>query len=272
LLRNYVGHYHELALDKYGGHVVDKCWTVADLDMKERIAAELLDHEHSLSQSLYGRFILRNCKIDNFKRKREEWMERERGAQRKKEMFKDVLEDSIVIKGSKAKNLDAVTVPANPNTTSLGFEKGELAELAETDRKKKKKGKKSVATHAEKMLIDSESAPTSNSKHDEIDALFKKSKNKRKRGQPEEAAKDENELDEGNEVMEGVNEAEENIPANKSKKKKKDKDLTNVLNAIDATKKKKAKNKAGEEEGDVEKANKANKANKEKKTKRKFEA
>lgn len=28
-------------------------------------------------------------------------MERERGAQRKKEMFKDVLEDSVVVKGSK---------------------------------------------------------------------------------------------------------------------------------------------------------------------------
>lgn len=50
-----------------------------------------------------------------------------------------------------AKNLDAVSLPANPNTTSLGFEKGELAELAATDIKKKKKGRKSVATHAEKV-------------------------------------------------------------------------------------------------------------------------
>jgi len=34
LLRIFTGYYHLLALNKNGGHVVDKCWAVADLDMK----------------------------------------------------------------------------------------------------------------------------------------------------------------------------------------------------------------------------------------------
>ncbi|RUO96747.1 armadillo-type protein, partial [Jimgerdemannia flammicorona] len=253
LLRNYMGHYHEFAMDKYGGHVVDRCWAVADIDMKEKIAAELLDHEHALSQSFYGRFILRNCKIDSFKRRRDEWIEHERGAQRKKEMFKDILGDVLVIKGSKPNGADAVALPANPNIASLGFEKGELAGLEEAEKKKKKKkGKKSVAEHIEKMFIEEDKSLGVKGKYDEIDALFKKSKSKkRKQGHREEAEMESEAEAEADEVME--KDIEEKPVKEGKKQKRKDMDLMVVLEAIGATKKKRRKEVAE----DGEKAGKA---------------
>jgi nucleolar protein 9 len=47
-----------------------------------------------LSKNFFGKYILRNCNIDHFKRKREEWEEREKGIERKKDMFKDILGDT----------------------------------------------------------------------------------------------------------------------------------------------------------------------------------
>jgi nucleolar protein 9 len=52
-------------------------------------------HEYDLSEHHLGKCILWTCKIDLFKRRYEEWVEREKGMDRKKDMFKDILGDDV---------------------------------------------------------------------------------------------------------------------------------------------------------------------------------
>jgi len=64
--------YGEISCNRYGSHLIDKCWSVSYLKMKESIAEELLDSERELNSNFQGKCVLRNCKIDNFKRNRQE--------------------------------------------------------------------------------------------------------------------------------------------------------------------------------------------------------
>ncbi|OUM65483.1 hypothetical protein PIROE2DRAFT_31868, partial [Piromyces sp. E2] len=77
ILHMFDGNYGEIACNRYGSHLVDKCWAVSDLKMKESIAEELLESERELNSNFHGKFVLRNCKIENFKRNRQEWIEHE---------------------------------------------------------------------------------------------------------------------------------------------------------------------------------------------------
>lgn len=91
MLNQYSGRYAELSMDKYGSHIVDSCWQVADIVFRETIVQELAKREAQLQDSQFGRIILRNCKIEQYKRRPGEWRERERGLERKKQMFKDIV-------------------------------------------------------------------------------------------------------------------------------------------------------------------------------------
>ncbi|KAI8971901.1 armadillo-type protein [Mycotypha africana] len=97
VMRDLLGKYTSLAKDKFGSHIMDKCWLNADIDMKEKIAAELVKHEHELASHYIGKNILWTCKIDQYKRRHDVWVEREKGAERKREMFKDILDDTMPI-------------------------------------------------------------------------------------------------------------------------------------------------------------------------------
>ncbi|KAF9921745.1 Nucleolar protein 9 [Linnemannia zychae] len=268
ILKSFLGKYHMMAKDRYGGHTVDKCWAVSDIEMKEKIAAELLEHEHELSQNFHGKFILRNCKIDQFKRKREEWVEREKGIERKKDMFKDILGDAVLATAhgkQMAKNdtIAAAELPApNPKMAELGFGGGIAGVKTVTEKKKKKKSKKS-SEDPDKMLIkdeDEEMQVREKYKSDEIDKLFKK------RSHAETATPKKNVMNEADSDSDSDGEesdAEKEEP--KKKKKKVSKDLESVLDAIDATKKKKKSKKSKSEDTDSK-----DKKNKKDKEKRKF--
>jgi len=52
---------------------------------KEMIAHELLQNENILRNDIYGRIVLNNCKIDQFKIKQESWKEKEVGYAKKNE-------------------------------------------------------------------------------------------------------------------------------------------------------------------------------------------
>lgn len=101
IMRDLSGKYTALAKDKFGSHILDKCWAAADIDTKEKIAAELVKHEHELASHYIGKSILWTCKIDQYKRRHEEWTEREKGAERKREMFREILDDSPLEKKAK---------------------------------------------------------------------------------------------------------------------------------------------------------------------------
>ncbi|KAG0000396.1 Nucleolar protein 9 [Entomortierella chlamydospora] len=267
ILKSFLGKYHAMALDRYGGHTVDKCWAVSDIEMKEKIATELLEHEHALSQSFHGKFILRNCKIEQFKRKKEEWVEREKGIERKKDMFKDILGDAVLAtangKQQAANGKSNADLPApNPKMADLGFGGGIAGVKTITEKKKKKKSKKS-SEDPDKLLIkdeDEENQAKEKYKSDEIDKLFKK-RSHADNSVPKGKGGDEDV------EMASASESEdsEQEEAPKKKKKKVSKDLESVLDAIDATKKKKKSKKSKSEDSEDKKKSKKDKDSKKRK-------
>jgi len=46
-----------------------------------------------LSSDHFGRFILRNCQVQQFKRRKSDWREKEESKNRKKALFADILDD-----------------------------------------------------------------------------------------------------------------------------------------------------------------------------------
>jgi nucleolar protein 9 len=79
----------ELATDRIGSHLVDSFWKIADLSTKETIAANLVSSESKLNSVQCGRLVWRNCGLDHFKRRRDQWIQRQRGSERAKELFKE---------------------------------------------------------------------------------------------------------------------------------------------------------------------------------------
>ena len=76
-LRALIGHYHLLADDRIGSRVADRCWQVADPFLKAQIATSLLPHEYDLQNSHFGHFFLRKVNLPLFKRKPQEWKDRQ---------------------------------------------------------------------------------------------------------------------------------------------------------------------------------------------------
>jgi nucleolar protein 9 len=68
-----------LATDKFGSHVLDTIFAVSSLDTRTWICEELLLAAPSLTHSFHATFVLRNCALDLFKRRREEWNVYQRG-------------------------------------------------------------------------------------------------------------------------------------------------------------------------------------------------
>ncbi|KNC78971.1 hypothetical protein SARC_08617 [Sphaeroforma arctica JP610] len=110
LMKLLKGSYAKLAMDKYGSRVVDACWAVADLKLKDVLAAELIKSEVALKKDFYGRVIWRNCRLDHFKRKRDAWVSKVIANERKKGMFSDILDDDTAKEG---------TEPSGKNSKSI---------------------------------------------------------------------------------------------------------------------------------------------------------
>ncbi|OMJ08920.1 Nucleolar protein 9, partial [Smittium culicis] len=84
--------YSELALDRFGSHIVDSCWNVADLNFKKSIAEELSRDANTLRSSFFGKFVWQNCNIELFMAKNESWQSTLKSSEKKKDLFKDILD------------------------------------------------------------------------------------------------------------------------------------------------------------------------------------
>ncbi|KAI9203888.1 armadillo-type protein [Polychytrium aggregatum] len=140
------GKYGEIAKDKYGSRIIDKIWLVSDINLKKKIAEELLFHEKTLADNFHGKFVLRNCKIDRYKKDQEEWAERQEGVERKKDLMKDFFEDKAFQKKAPgASNVAQVQVAEQEagrykgTMELLGYSASEPAAAAKP---KKEKGKR----------------------------------------------------------------------------------------------------------------------------------
>ncbi|KAJ3269042.1 Nucleolar protein 9 [Terramyces sp. JEL0728] len=84
-----------LAQDKYGSHFVDKCWAASNIELKELIAQELADKYTVLSTNFHAKFILRNCNVELFKKRKDEWLEHQKKEkkERKEKKKSDEIDD-----------------------------------------------------------------------------------------------------------------------------------------------------------------------------------
>jgi nucleolar protein 9 len=82
VIQQFYGKVCELALDPAGSHVIDAIWegTQGLAFIRERIAEELSENEASLRESLVGRAVWRNWRMDLYKRRRLEWVKQSRYA------------------------------------------------------------------------------------------------------------------------------------------------------------------------------------------------
>ena len=77
LTRLLMGNIVAMASDKYASHLIDKIWLVSKMEMKEQIAQEMCEKYSSLSNNFHGKLVLRNCRIELFKQRRDEWVRHE---------------------------------------------------------------------------------------------------------------------------------------------------------------------------------------------------
>ncbi|KAG8932243.1 Nucleolar protein 9 [Tulasnella sp. 417] len=73
LISSFIGQYHILADDKLGSRVAENLYKAGDPFLREKVARSLFEHEQSLRQSIYGRFLLNHVNIPLLKRSPEEW-------------------------------------------------------------------------------------------------------------------------------------------------------------------------------------------------------
>ena len=84
ILKSYTGQFKVLAMNKSGSHVLDKCWAIADISLKEKIAAELYEYREELAADFFGRLMLRNFRIDEFGRRKSEWASKQTTREKRK--------------------------------------------------------------------------------------------------------------------------------------------------------------------------------------------
>jgi nucleolar protein 9 len=75
LLNQFQGEIVSLSCNAYGSHIVDMLWSFTlKLNMyKERIAKELVDQKEKVKESIYGRLVWKNWKMELYMRKRHDW-------------------------------------------------------------------------------------------------------------------------------------------------------------------------------------------------------
>ncbi|KAJ2731384.1 Nucleolar protein 9 [Coemansia sp. BCRC 34962] len=120
VLEQYLGRYAELAMDRCGSHIAEACWEAADIQLKEKILREFIKRETQLQDNQFGRFMLRNCRLEQYKRKSSEWRERERGLEKKKLMFKDFLGSGSSDRKPNDAPAQSAAVPKTPQHTTFG--------------------------------------------------------------------------------------------------------------------------------------------------------
>eukprot|EP00041_Stephanoeca_diplocostata_P037737 m.1441828 g.1441828 ORF g.1441828 m.1441828 type:complete len:775 (-) comp25095_c0_seq6:4291-6615(-) len=230
LLNKFKGSFSSLAMDKFGSHVVDRCWSQADIKTKEWVAAEFLDNEEELQNNFHGRLILRNCKIDYFKRKREDWVQQERGNERKRKVFDEFYSNgggsSKGTAKTPRKNADEEvakpTRAVDKDVAALGFGAHETLDDGA--------GSAVEDTLDETLLT----------KAAEIDDLFDKKKRKKlRKSEASGTSPSRTRKDTGSTAKAAA--AELSVKKSKKMKKKKKEALSEIFAAVEATKKSKKK-------------------------------
>lgn len=104
--------------------MVEACWRNAEVSYKKAITEELAQSEQQLKANFYGKFVLRNCGVEHFKRKDRSWHEQEQRTAKKMKLLHDILEEpadgAVTDKNSKPKAQTRFKQLA-PQMAALGF-------------------------------------------------------------------------------------------------------------------------------------------------------
>ena len=107
--------------------MVETCWRQAEVKYKEAITRELADNEHQLKDNFYGKFVLRNCGVEHFKRKDKTWHEREQKVERKRKLLEEIFEERDELPASTKRAKLATEnkfAQLAPEMAALGFPAG----------------------------------------------------------------------------------------------------------------------------------------------------
>ena len=98
-------HLLQLSKDKHGSRVVDILWRQCEIGRKDQLAKLLLTHEEELADDFYGQIVLRNCNITHYKKKQDVWRDKERAAEKRRNLFEEIIgeEEQLVPKTKKRK-------------------------------------------------------------------------------------------------------------------------------------------------------------------------
>lgn len=123
------------------------------------ITKELLKNERELNASFYGKHVLKNCRAEQYKKKRDVWRSKEQQNEKTRERFADILatptEDEHV-EPVEEHVTEPVVALSEPSTEARGT-------------KRKRKERESVVTGVKEGSAPSEA-------EDDIDRVFKKIK------------------------------------------------------------------------------------------------
>ena len=244
--------YVKLACDKFGSRSFDSLWLAADLKQKEKIALELLDKEAQITNNLYGKIMVRNCNLENFKLKREQWADRIKANKKKQDMFADIIDATTTttttttttkakakegIKGALATHTNTV-VPIGYVADEGDNDADKKSKKSKKDGKKSKKDKKEKKNKKNNDDIEGEVDPRSLSKN-EIDDLFVVSKGKQQKNVKTVTvidAKNDNNNTTGGDLG-GLTDFIVNSKSKKSKKNKRTSDESKIDGEISSAKK-----------------------------------
>ncbi|TPX32653.1 hypothetical protein SmJEL517_g04285 [Synchytrium microbalum] len=95
----------QMATDRCASHVIDTLFQLGDMELKQRMASNLLMNYTPVSTSLYGRLVLRNLRIEEFRRDKEAWKSRLRNFEKRKAHMNSFVDEM---------NSDAAKAPSAP--------------------------------------------------------------------------------------------------------------------------------------------------------------
>jgi len=93
IIKKLKGNYARLAKDLFGSRVIEKCMFVSEAKRKKDIAAELVADEKNMRNCKHGIIVWNKCYLSKFKQDAEQWLSLEEQNAKRREMFKEILED-----------------------------------------------------------------------------------------------------------------------------------------------------------------------------------
>eukprot|EP00842_Homolaphlyctis_polyrhiza_P003417 jgi/Hompol1/4076/HPOL_006907-RA len=100
LIKVFKTKFADLASDKFGSHVIEKCWAIATMQNREHIAAELSEKFTVLTKHFFAKFIVKNFKIELFKHRIDEWTAMQKvDIQRRDQLAADLAQSTLANDG-----------------------------------------------------------------------------------------------------------------------------------------------------------------------------